>query len=68
MADPSNQRGRRAYNRYPNEVWEGHKDTIRELFLDQDKSHVEVAAILAERHGLDVGWVQLICPACALKW
>ncbi|KAK0749776.1 hypothetical protein B0T18DRAFT_115356 [Schizothecium vesticola] len=59
MADPSNQRGRRAYHRYPNKVWEGHKDTIRELFLDHDKSHVEVAAILAERYGLDVGERQI---------
>ncbi len=56
MADlPSQIPGRRAYKRYPALVWEGHKELIRELFLEQDKTHDELAAILAERHGLVVG-------------
>jgi len=46
---PSKQRHRR-YNRYPNQVREGCKQIILELFLEQDKTHKEVAAILAERH------------------
>lgn len=52
---PSHTPGRRAYKRYAARVWEEHKEIVRELFLEQDKTHDELAAILAERHGLAVG-------------
>jgi Clr5 domain len=35
--------------------WDDHKEAIRELFLDQDKTHKDVAALLTERYGLDIG-------------
>ncbi|EJT71904.1 hypothetical protein GGTG_11157 [Gaeumannomyces tritici R3-111a-1] len=53
---PSSQTpGRRAYKRYAPQIWEDHKDTIRELFVEQGKTHNEVAAILKDHHGLAVG-------------
>ncbi|KAL8397396.1 hypothetical protein RB594_004210 [Gaeumannomyces avenae] len=51
--------GRRAYKRYAPQIWEDHKDTIRELFVEQGKTHNEVAAILKDHHGLAVGERQL---------
>ncbi|KAL8365631.1 hypothetical protein RB595_004446 [Gaeumannomyces hyphopodioides] len=58
--DPSSQPpGRRAYKRYAARIWEDHKETIRELFVEQDKTHGEVAAILKDHHGLAVGARQL---------
>ncbi|KAL2130451.1 hypothetical protein VTI74DRAFT_6380 [Chaetomium olivicolor] len=56
---PGQNPGRRTYKRYVAQVWEQHKEIIRELFLEQDKTHDELAAILADRHGLDVGARQL---------
>ncbi|KAL8282256.1 hypothetical protein RB597_009792 [Gaeumannomyces tritici] len=57
---PSSQTpGRRAYKRYAPQIWEDHKDTIRELFVEQGKTHNEVAAILKDHHGLAVGERQL---------
>lgn len=49
------QQERRSYKRYSNQIWEGHKQTIRGLFLDQNKTYDEVATILAERYRLTVG-------------
>ena len=45
----------RAYKRHSAEVWNGHKDTIRDLFLKQDKTYEEAAAVLKAHHGFDIG-------------
>ncbi|KAM7183793.1 hypothetical protein V8F33_013372 [Rhypophila sp. PSN 637] len=54
--DPPQQR---RYKRYPSEVWNKHKETVRRLFLDQDKTYKEVIAVLSERYGLTIGERQL---------
>ncbi|KAM7190197.1 hypothetical protein V8F20_009819 [Naviculisporaceae sp. PSN 640] len=52
-------RPRRAYQRHTAEVWNRHRDTIRRLFLDQDKTYKEVVTDLARDHGLNIGERQL---------
>ncbi|KAK1765596.1 hypothetical protein QBC33DRAFT_543305 [Phialemonium atrogriseum] len=51
--------GRRAYKRIGSHIWNEHKEVIRELFLDQEKTHEQVSVILADRYSLDVGLRQL---------
>ncbi|KAK4206734.1 hypothetical protein QBC37DRAFT_380797 [Rhypophila decipiens] len=53
------QRTRRTYKRYPPGVWNKHKETVRRLFLGQDKTHKEVVAMLSERYDLTIGERQL---------
>jgi hypothetical protein len=55
MSAPQPQKTRRAYKRYPAATWNAHKSTIRELFLEQNKSYEEVMAILKTGHDFDVG-------------
>ncbi|AEO67137.1 43665189-f139-4667-bec0-1efc654f4120 [Thermothielavioides terrestris] len=50
---------RRSYHRYPAEVWNNHRSTIRELYIVQGKEYEEVAAVLRAEHGLDIGVRQL---------
>jgi hypothetical protein len=46
---------RRPYKRISSQQWEDQKDHIRELFIEQDKTHEDVVRILKESHGFDVG-------------
>jgi hypothetical protein len=61
MNPASTQRGqmlpppRRPYRRITSQKWEEQKDHIHELFVEQQKTHMDVVRILKERHGFDVG-------------
>lgn len=46
---------RRTYKRLGREIWDQHKNSIRQLFLDQDKTHKEVIAVLNQDHGITIG-------------
>ncbi len=48
-------RRRAAYKRNARDLWNSYKGTVRELFLEQKKTHEEVTRILQEEHGIEIG-------------
>ncbi len=44
------------YRRFTPAKWDHHKDIIRRLFLEQDKTHKDVACILKEDYGFPIGY------------
>lgn len=50
-------RSHRPCSRISAEDWNNHKDAIRRLLLDQDKTYKEVVTVLHQNHGLTVGCV-----------
>ena len=56
MAKFEQPRGQRKqpYKRYAADVWDGHKDFIREHLIKQDMTYEEVTVLLREQHGFDI--------------
>ncbi|KAK3898594.1 hypothetical protein C8A05DRAFT_37809, partial [Staphylotrichum tortipilum] len=54
MASPPRQ-----YKRYSPQAWNAHRDTVRELVVEQGKKYDEIAAILKAEHDFDIGVRQL---------
>ena len=46
---------RRPYKRVSTREWEQHKNRIRELFMDQGKTHKDVVDVLRESYSFDIG-------------
>jgi hypothetical protein len=51
----------RHYKRYSTDTWNAHRDTIRDLVVGQGKKYDEIAAILKDEHGSDIGYGSRFC-------